>query len=131
MFMQSLRSCCRAAAPGAFLLALMVAVPIWAQTETPTRISRPASPFAFPWRLNSPQVHSDDRVTFCFLDPNAHEVLLQIEGAAKPTPMEKDSKGVWSVTIGPLGPDFYAYSFLADGVGLIDPSNPLLKPNLL
>jgi enterochelin esterase family protein len=30
-----------------------------------------------------------------------------------------------------LEPDFYGYFFQADGVGLIDPSNPLMKPNLL
>ena len=35
------------------------------------------------------------------------------------------------MTIGPLDPDFYGYFFQADGVGLIDPSNPLMKPNLL
>jgi enterochelin esterase family protein len=45
--------------------------------------------------------------------------------------MQKDDQGVWSVTTGPLEPDFYGYSFEADGVSLIDPSNPLMKPNLL
>jgi enterochelin esterase family protein len=29
-----------------------------------------------------------------------------------------------------LPPDYYGYSFVADGVTLIDPANPLLKPNL-
>ena len=45
--------------------------------------------------------------------------------------MQKDEQGVWSVTTEPLEPDFYGYSFVADGVGLIDPSNSLMKPNLL
>ena len=45
--------------------------------------------------------------------------------------MQKDDSGVWSVTTEPLEPDYYGYSFLADGVGLIDPRNPLMKPNLL
>jgi len=45
--------------------------------------------------------------------------------------MQKDGIGVWSVTTDPLEPDYYGYSFVADGVTLIDPSNPLLKPNLL
>jgi enterochelin esterase family protein len=45
--------------------------------------------------------------------------------------MQKDEQGVWSVTTDPLEPDFYGYSFEADGVRLIDPSNHLMKPNLL
>jgi enterochelin esterase family protein len=45
--------------------------------------------------------------------------------------MQKDDSGVWSITSDPLEPDYYGYSFVSDGVALIDPSNPLLKPNLL
>jgi enterochelin esterase family protein len=45
--------------------------------------------------------------------------------------MRKDEAGVWSVTTAPIAPDFYGYAFVADGVRLIDPSNPLLVPNLL
>lgn len=80
--------------------------------------------------LQSPEVLPDHRVTFRFRAPNAKEVLLAREGAPR-QPMQKDEQGVWSVTTGPLEPDYYGYSFVADGVGLIDPLNPLLKPNLL
>jgi enterochelin esterase family protein len=45
--------------------------------------------------------------------------------------MQKDEHGLWSVNTAPLAPDYYGYSFVADGVRLIDPSNPSLKPNLL
>ena len=83
-----------------------------------------------PARLVSPEVGSDNRVTFRFRAPNAKEVNLSLEGA-KPVPMQKDDQGVWSLTTDPLPPDFYGYSFMADGVGLIDPYNPLMKPNLL
>jgi enterochelin esterase family protein len=38
--------------------------------------------------------------------------------------MQKDAQGVWAVTLGPLEPDLYGYSFLVDGVSQIDPSNP-------
>jgi enterochelin esterase family protein len=81
--------------------------------------------------LVSPEVHSDGRVTFRFRAPNVKEVVLSLEGAAKDLAMQKDTQGVWSVTTVPLAPDFYGYAFVADGVHLIDPSNPLLKPNLL
>src|SRR6267143_1619885 len=79
----------------------------------------------------SPEVLSDNRVTFRFRAPNVKEVALSLEGASKDLTMQKDEQGVWSVTSEPLTPDFYGYSFVADGVHLIDPSNPLMKPNLL
>lgn len=87
-------------------------------------------PQQFPPPIISPEVLSDHRVTFRLRDPNAKEVLLAREGA-KPLPMQKDDQGVWSVTTDPLEPDYYGYTFVADGVGLFDPSNPLRKPNFL
>jgi enterochelin esterase family protein len=45
--------------------------------------------------------------------------------------MQKDEQGVWSVTTDPLEPDFYGYSFVADSVNLLDPSNYVKKPNFL
>jgi enterochelin esterase family protein len=80
--------------------------------------------------LVSPEVLADGRVTFRFRAPNAKEVLLGREGAPR-VAMQKDEQGVWSVTAGPWEPDFYGYGFIADGVGLLDPSNPRIKPNLL
>ena len=82
-------------------------------------------------RIVSPEVRPDDRVIFRFRAPNAQTVELQLEGRTSHLPMQKDGIGVWSVTTDPLEPDYYGYSFVADGVTLIDPSNPLLKPNLL
>jgi enterochelin esterase family protein len=41
----------------------------------------------------------------------------------EPRAMEKDSEGVWSVTIGPLRADLYSYRFAVDGLPVIDPSN--------
>jgi enterochelin esterase-like enzyme len=84
-----------------------------------------------PVAVVSPEVQSDNRVTFRFRAPNAKEVTLSLEGAPKDLTMQKDEQGVWSVTTEPLAPDFYGYSFVSDGVHLIDPSNQLMKPNLL
>jgi len=83
-----------------------------------------------PSLLISPDVHPDGSVTFRFRAPNAVEVKLDLEGA-QPVPLQKDDQGVWSVTTAPLSPDYYGYSFTADGVRLMDPLNPLLVPNLL
>jgi len=81
--------------------------------------------------LVSPEVHSDKTVTFRFRAPNDKEVAVSIEGIPKPIPMQKDEQGVWSVTTESLAPDFYGYSFIADGVNMFDPSNHAIKPNFL
>jgi enterochelin esterase family protein len=84
-----------------------------------------------PVKIISPEVQPDGRVTFRFRSPNAGKVELSLEGQRDRTPMQKDGQGVWSATVGPLQPDFYGYAFVQDGVSLIDPSNSLMKPNLL
>ena len=83
-----------------------------------------------PKPILSPVVQPDKTVTFQFRDPNAKEVLLSREGAPR-VPMQRDEQGVWSVTTPALEPDLYGYSFVADGVVLMDPGNTLMKPNLL
>src|SRR5438874_393186 len=84
-----------------------------------------------PPRPVSPEVQSDRHVTFRLAAPNASKVVVNIEGQHDPVPMQKDEHGIWSATAGPLPPDIYGYSLVADGVPLIDPSNQLMKPNLL
>jgi enterochelin esterase-like enzyme len=84
-----------------------------------------------PKMIISPEVAADGRVTFRFQDPNAKDVKVSIEGRAKPLDMQKDADGVWTVTTDPMEPDFYGYTFIADGVGLFDPMNPVRKPNYL
>jgi enterochelin esterase family protein len=83
-----------------------------------------------PQPLISPEVHPDRTVTFRFRDPTAREFSVALEGG-KPRPMQKDDQGVWSLTTEPLEPDYYGYSYIADGMTLFDTHNPLLKPNLL
>ena len=80
--------------------------------------------------VQSPEVHPDRTVTFRFRDPNAQEVNLALDGR-KPSVMQKDDQGVWSITTEPLDPEIYGYSFVADGLHLIDPMNSLIAPNLL
>ncbi len=72
--------------------------------------------------LRSPQVLTDGRVTFRYRGPDAKAVVLVPEPGNR-TPMVKGDDGVWTVTIGPLAPDVYAYSFTVDGVGMPDPSS--------
>jgi len=84
-----------------------------------------------PPALITPEVHSDNSVTFRFRAPNAQEVKVTREGATQPLAMQKDDSGVWTVNSAPLPPDYYGYSIVVDGQRSIDPYNHLLKPNLL
>ena len=83
-----------------------------------------------PPEIKSPEVNADRTITVRFFDPGAQKVTVNVEGA-KPLEMTKDTQGVWSATTSALDPDIYGYDFMADGVGLVDPNNPVIKPNLL
>lgn len=84
-----------------------------------------------PPHVVSPEVSPDQRVTIRFLAPGAKQVSVAMEGFLQPLPMTEGADGVWSVTTGPLAPEYYGYSILLDGVPRSDPENPLAKPNLL
>lgn len=81
----------------------------------------------------SPEIHGDRSVTFRLFAPKASEVVLMgspgiLEFTKKPLPLQKDEKGVWSLTIGPVPPGFYTYGYAIDGgLRMPDPSNPNLE----
>lgn len=77
----------------------------------------------------SPQVHADKTVTFRYLAPLAGVVKLSGQFLRSPVDMMKDSIGIWSVTVGPITPDIYPYSFNVDGVTVMDPANVAYFPN--
>lgn len=82
-----------------------------------------------PDTLVSPEVRADRTVTFRVRAAKAAQVTLF--GAWMPLgtqqPMTKDADGIWSVTLGPLAPNGYLYSFTVDGVTIADPVNPDVK----
>jgi enterochelin esterase-like enzyme len=79
--------------------------------------------------LRSTEVAPDHKVTFRIYAPKADEV--SVHGDFGPGgKMTKDDKGVWSLTVGPLTPDFYSYTFNVDGVRTVDPRNAMTKPGL-
>jgi len=106
---------------------IFVGSTVLAQDAKPAAAPPPQMP---PPALVTPEVHSDDSVTFRFRAPNAQDVKLAREGT-QPVAMHKDDSGVWTVTTPPLPPDYYGYSIIVDGQRAIDPYNSLLKPNLL
>jgi enterochelin esterase family protein len=82
--------------------------------------------------LVSPEVLPDGRVTFRIYAPKASDVTVggdwnETYASVK---LEKDEKGVWSATVGPLAADFYSYSFVVDGVRTLDPKNPMIKQGI-
>jgi len=82
----------------------------------------------------STEVAPDGKVTFRIAAPRAGAVTVAgdwvPQGLGSGGPLEKDDRGVWSLTVGPLPADFYSYSFNVDGARVADPRNPLLKPGL-
>ena len=74
-----------------------------------------------------PEIAPDRHVTFRLLAPKAAEVILTGEFVKGNVPLQKDDKGLWSVTIGPVEPEIYNYNFTIDGVRTIDPANPSVK----
>jgi uncharacterized protein (TIGR02246 family) len=85
---------------------------------------------------NFTQVLPDRRVTFRFAAPNANAVSVLVgvkSGVDEPqgstnSEMAKDSKGLWTVTLGPFEPNLYEYHFSLDGRKITDPGNDMPKP---
>jgi enterochelin esterase family protein len=94
----------------------------------PQKNTEGLNPFSAP--VNSPEVHDDHTVTFRLKAPNAQKVVLPTGAiytannlGSEPLPFTKGADGIWTLTIGPLKPDMYAYHFNVDGVQIPDPSN--------
>ena len=77
----------------------------------------------------SPEIHNDKSVTFRYLAPSAKDVKLSAQFLKSQVPMTKDSSGIWSVTVAPVKPDIYPYSFNVDGITVMDPANVDFFPN--
>jgi len=81
----------------------------------------------------SPEIHPDRTVTFRLFAPKASEVVLMgspgiLEAIKEPKPLQKDDKGTWTLTVGPLAPGFYTYGYAIDGgLRMPDPTNPDLE----
>ncbi|HQX82975.1 MAG TPA: alpha/beta hydrolase-fold protein [Vicinamibacterales bacterium] len=62
--------------------------------------------------------HRNGTATFRIDAPQARDVRVVMEpmNAADAKPMVKDEQGMWTATLGPFAPDYYAVAFLTDGV---------------
>jgi enterochelin esterase-like enzyme len=108
---------------GALALLALTALVVPRASAQPQR--RPRTPND---TLRSVEVAPDHKVTFRIYAPKASEVSVGGDfGGGKLT---KDDKGVWSITVGPLAPDYYSYTFNVDGVRTLDPKNAMVKPGI-
>ncbi len=102
------------------LLILMVAAPILTHSQEA------------PWMRNrviSPQIDPDGSVTFRLMAPGASEVALSggwMQGWGTMEALVKNDTGLWTITVGPLQPEIYTYSFWVDGIRTLDPANTLV-----
>lgn len=113
-----------------FAMAQNPATPAPPATGTPTAAApapgRGRGPQTPP--VISPQVDADRKVTFRLRAPDAKAVSVSGQFQRGAAPMTKNESGVWSVTVGPIEPNVYEYSFTVDGLSMIDPGSPLIKP---
>jgi enterochelin esterase-like enzyme len=96
----------------------------------PQRNAEGLVPFSAP--LNSPEVHADRTVTFrvkalAAKDVHLNGAILAALGKnwGDTIPFTKGEDGIWTLTIGPIRPDMYAYLIRVDGVQVADPSNTI------
>lgn len=80
----------------------------------------------------SPEINSDNTVTFRFNAPVAREVKISGDWIPSEgwTPgsalMTKDLNGLWNYTTSVLPSELYSYSFIVDGLKCTDPNNVYL-----
>src|SRR5512141_289553 len=82
-----------------------------------------------PPSISSPEVHSDNTVTFKYYSRTAQKVSLNGEFLSANQAMMKDTSGIWSITVGPIKPDIYPYFFVVDSIQVADPNNTYIFAN--
>ena len=78
--------------------------------------------------LLSPEIQSDHSVTFRLRGPKAQAVQLRGQWDKQPVEMTKDADNIWSITVPDVKAGVWEYSFIVDGLTMVDPLNPALKP---
>ena len=73
--------------------------------------------------VKSPEINADNSVTFRLHAPKAITVQLTGDCVDGVVTMKEDSLGVWSYTTPKLEPELYSYSFIVNGMRMLDPSN--------
>ena len=82
----------------------------------------------FPKPIVSPE-YGEQGITFRFKAPEAKKVELDCEILPENVAMQRDSDGVWSITMSELLFETFKYCFVVDGTRVCDPSNMYLSPD--
>ena len=112
-------------------LVVLLSVTAGFAAETPRASSTSTNAAGAPRRppqVRSPEVQADRRVTFRLQSAKATEVAVNGQWPNGRASMTKGSNDVWSVTVGPIDPGVWEYSFTVDGLMMIDPLNVAIKP---
>jgi enterochelin esterase-like enzyme len=75
----------------------------------------------------SPQIKADHSVTFRLKAPEAKAVGLRAQWTKEKLTLSKGDGGIWSLTT-TVASGVWEYGFNLDGVGMVDPANPAIKP---
>lgn len=78
--------------------------------------------------VDSPEIRADGGVTFRLRAPKARSAALRGQWDKQQVAMTQDADGVWSHTAPGVGAGVWEYSFIVDGIMMIDPLNPAQKP---
>jgi len=76
-------------------------------------------------------VNPDNSITFRLLFPGAKQVSVATDALLQPLTLTQDASGEWTVTTPPLAPECYHYTFIVDGVRMLDPLNREVHPNFV
>jgi len=78
--------------------------------------------------VTSPEL-SEGNITFRFNAPKARKVEVSPSwlGYTGTLSMTQEGDGVWSVTVPQPDPELYTYTFLVDGVSMLDPANVFVQ----
>jgi enterochelin esterase family protein len=76
-------------------------------------------------------VNSDHSITFSLQFPGAKQVSVATDALPQPLQMTQAAGDLWTATTSPLKPERYGYTFVVDGLRILDPLNRDVHPNFL
>jgi enterochelin esterase-like enzyme len=109
-----------------FVLLIMTVNTLAQEPARPATAPAMRPSFRMPARILSPEILSDNKVTFRVYSKDAQKVTVSGEwqaGYGVSEALVKNDTGLFSLTVGPLKPELYGYTFTIDGARTIDPNN--------
>lgn len=77
----------------------------------------------------SPEINADGRsVVFRLRAAKAGEVKVRTQWNKQTVPLQKGEAGLWSLTVADVPAGVWEYGFVVDGLSVVDPANPAIKP---